>query len=76
MPPPLQASFVMLEHTDHVMALAASPSAGLLASGGLSSQLMLWDIPTAMQLRPPAVRHGKSQDHVHHASLLCEWLKD
>lgn len=52
----VQASFVMLEHTDHVMALAAAPAAGLLASAGLSSQLFLWDIHTAVQLKPPAVR--------------------
>lgn len=54
--PCVQASFVLLEHTDHVTALAAAPAAGLMVSGGLSSQLFLWDVPTATRLQPPAVR--------------------
>lgn len=56
----MQPSFVLLEHNDHVTALAAAPAAGLLASGGLSSELFLWDITAAVQLKPPAVRHGKA----------------
>lgn len=64
----LQALYMLLEHTDHVMALAAAPSAGLLASAGLSSQLMLWDIPTAMRLTPPAVRHRRC---VQCLQLMC-----
>lgn len=43
-------------HTDYVTCLAASPSAGMLASGGLRGEVMLWDINTLNQvLKSPQV---------------------
>ena len=42
--------YTMLQHTDYVMALAAAPRQGLLASAGLSSEVFVWDIPTGLQL--------------------------
>ena len=45
-----QCTFNLVQHTDCVMALAAAPRQGLLASAGLSSEVFVWDIPTGTQL--------------------------
>jgi len=55
-----QASFVLLEHTDHVTTLATAPAAGVLATGGLSSQLFLWDIQTATRLQQVGLASSSS----------------
>ena len=45
-----QCTHNLVQHTDCVMALAAAPQQGLLASAGLSSEVFVWDILTGTQL--------------------------
>ena len=45
-----QCTYNLVQHTDCVMALAAAPQRGLLASAGLSSEVFVWDLPTGTQL--------------------------
>ena len=45
-----QCTFNLVQHTDCVMALAAVPQQGLLASAGLSSEVFVWDLPTGTHL--------------------------
>ncbi len=59
-----QCTFNLVQHTDCVMALAAAPQQGLLASAGLSSEVFVWDLPTGTQLS--TVRHA-----AHVLRIIC-----
>ena len=55
--------YTMHQHTDYVMALAAAPRQGLLASAGLSSEVFVWDIPTGLQLLKQASSGMRFRHH-------------
>ena len=41
---------VLSGHSDYVTCLSAAPASGLLASGGLRGEALLWDMQTLQQI--------------------------
>lgn len=59
-PPAGRCVATLRSHSDYVTCMAASPAAGLLASGGLQGEVLLWDIGALRQVLASQVRRALS----------------
>lgn len=65
-----QCAATLKSHSDYVTCMATSSSAGLLASGGLRGEVMLWDMAILQQVL------GSQQQHSHFAPTKADGMSE